>query len=187
MTANGTLEVQWGEQRVPGRAASADALLTGLWVRDRAALVRLSALLLSDPAGAEDVVQEAYVRACAAGRSLRDESSASAYLRRTVVNLARSEGRHRTVVRRHAERAGREPAADVPSAEAAALDRVRNARVVVALNTLGRRQREAIVLRYFGGLTESAAAAAMGVSIGAVKSYCSRGLAALGPMLEDLR
>ena len=43
------------------------------------------------------------------------------------------------------------------------------------------------MLRYYADATEAQAAALMGVSVGAVKSYTSRGLAGLGVLLEDLR
>ena len=91
--------------------------------------------------------------------------------------------RHRLVARKHAPR----PMPDAPSAEEGAYAQVERAAVVQALRRLPRRQREAVVLRYYGDLTEAAAAAVMGVSTGAVKSYTSRGLAALAADLEDLR
>ena len=53
-----------------------------------------------------------------------------------------------------------------------------------ALAALPARRREAIVLRYWLGLSEAEIAAAMGISAGTVKSQVSRGLAALGRTLE---
>jgi RNA polymerase sigma factor (sigma-70 family) len=57
--------------------------------------------------------------------------------------------------------------------------------VVHALQQLPRRQREAVVLRYYGDLSEAQTASAMGCSVGAVKSHTSRAMAALRPLLED--
>jgi RNA polymerase sigma-70 factor (sigma-E family) len=48
-----------------------------------------------------------------------------------------------------------------------------------ALGRLPRRQRDAIVLRYFADFTEAQTAARLGVSLGTVKQHTSRGLARL--------
>lgn len=51
--------------------------------------------------------------------------------------------------------------------------------VLAALRTLPQRQRAIVVLRYLQDLSEVDTAAALGISVGAVKSGASRGLAAL--------
>jgi RNA polymerase sigma-70 factor (sigma-E family) len=164
-----------------------EALLTELYIAHYASLLRLAALLVDDVGSCEEILQDAYLKVHAAltgpRPKLRDQDKALAYLRQTVVNLARSSLRHRLVARKHAPR----PMPDAPSAEEGAYAQVERAAVVQALRRLPRRQREAVVLRYYGDLTEAAAAAVMGVSTGAVKSYTSRGLAALAADLEDLR
>jgi RNA polymerase sigma factor (sigma-70 family) len=48
-----------------------------------------------------------------------------------------------------------------------------------ALQTLSRRQREVIVLRFLADLPEAEVARALGCSVGSVKQHASRGLAAL--------
>jgi RNA polymerase sigma factor (sigma-70 family) len=48
-----------------------------------------------------------------------------------------------------------------------------------ALDTLSRRQREVIVLRFLADLPEAEVARALGCSVGSVKQHASRGLAAL--------
>jgi RNA polymerase sigma factor (sigma-70 family) len=48
--------------------------------------------------------------------------------------------------------------------------------LIRALNTLTRRQRAVLVLRYFDDLTEPETAAALGISVGTVKSCASRAL-----------
>ena len=58
--------------------------------------------------------------------------------------------------------------------------------VIAALADLPVRRREAIVLRYWLDLPEREIAAAMGVSLGTVKSHVSRGLAALGRALPGI-
>ena len=47
------------------------------------------------------------------------------------------------------------------------------------------RQREALVLRYYGDLSEAEIAAVMGISRGAVKSHTARAMAALRAVLEQ--
>ncbi len=166
---------------------SAEERLTALYVAEYGRLLRLAALLIDDLGSCEEIVQDAYLRVHAAlsapAPRLRDNDKALAYLRQTVVNLARSSLRHRLVARKHAPR----PMPDAPSAEEGAYAQVERAAVVQALRNLPRRQREAVVLRYYGDLTEAGAAEVMGVSVGAVKAYTSRGLAALAEALEELR
>ena len=161
----------------------ADEALTALYTSHYRSLVRLAALLLGGDAGlGEEVVQDAYVRMHGAWHRLRDHEAAAAYLRRTVVNLAHSRSRHARVVDRHSQSA----AEDMPSAESLALQSLAHADVLRALHVLPRRQREALVLRYYADLSEAQIAEAMGISAGAVKSHASRGLAALRSTLEPL-
>jgi RNA polymerase sigma-70 factor (sigma-E family) len=162
------------------RPLDADDAVTALYVAHYRGLVRLAALLLDDVGAAEEVVQDAYVRMHGSWRKLRDPQAAVGYLRTTVLNLARSRLRHRQVVRRHAA----DPLPDAPSAEQGALDRLEQDRVVLALRALPDRQRECLVLRYYGDLSEAQIADAMGISAGAVKSHASRGMAALRAALE---
>jgi RNA polymerase sigma-70 factor (sigma-E family) len=144
-------------------------------------VVRLAALLGADDP--EDVAQEAFVRLHQGVRRLRDPDAALAYVRATAVNLCRSRQRHLSVVRRNAP----VPSADEVSAEHAAIAREDAREVADALSQLSARHREALVLRYWLDLSEAEMAAAMGVSVGTVKSHVSRGLDALGRILEGSR
>lgn len=159
-----------------------DALFAVLYTRHRDELVRLSAFLMADSSTAEDVVQEAYISCFRARHRLRDPDVALAYLRRAVVNTARSAVRRRLVAIRHAPRA----MPDGDSAETAAYAIWERDAVVKALKALAPRQREAVVLRYYGDLTEAETAQLMRCSVGSVKAYTSRGLTALGAKLENL-
>lgn len=155
--------------------------LAALYVVHYSGLVRLAALLLDDTAACEDVVQEAYVRLAASGRltRLRDPEASLAYLRTTVMNLARSALRRRLVATKYAPLVHRSEHVDDDAI--AAVDRTD---IVVALRTLPRRMREAVALRYYADLTEAQTADLMGVSVGAVKSYTSRGLERLAAELR---
>lgn len=159
----------------------AETALTQLYAEHYHNLVRVAALLLDDRSTSEEVVQDAYVKMHAAWRRLREPEAARAYLRTTVVNLARSRMRRRQVAQKHAPK----PMPDAPSAEVGALERIERDRVIAALQHLPSRQREALVLRYYADLSESQIAETMGISAGAVKSHASRGMAALRARLQE--
>jgi RNA polymerase sigma-70 factor (sigma-E family) len=130
---------------------------------------RLAYLLTGDQALAEDLVHEAFVRMFGRFRDLRHPDAFRAYLRATVVNLARSHFRRRKVERAYVERAGRVP-------ETAPDDPGSHQDMWEALQRLHPRQRAAIVLRYYEDLTEAQTAGILGCAIGTVKSLVSRGL-----------
>ena len=131
-------------------------------------LVRLAVLLVDRQDVAEELVQEAFVRLHRSG--LDGVDNAPAYLRRTVANLARSKLRRRMVKRRHPE--ARLPDPETP--DAMALLREDQRAVVEALRGLPPRQRQVLVLRYYGELSEREIAEALGLSVGGVKSNVHR-------------
>lgn len=161
---------------------NADEAVTRLFAAHYQGLVRLASLLLADRYLAEDIVADAYVQLHARWRRLDDTDKALAYLRATVVNRSRSALRHRRVVERYV--AAVQPGPDAPSAEKGALDRLAHDATIAALAELPARQREALVLRYYGELSEAEIAEAMGCSRGAVKSHTARGMAALRVRME---
>jgi RNA polymerase sigma-70 factor (sigma-E family) len=163
-------------------AWDADQAVTALYSAHYRSLVRLSALLVRDLATAEEVVQDAFVAMHGAWRRLRDPEKALSYLRQSVVNRSRSVLRHRAVVEKYAPKG----LPDAPSAENGAIVELERSAVVKALSGLPTRQREALVLRYYGDLSEAEIANAMGISRGAVKSHTARGMAALRSVLEQL-
>jgi RNA polymerase sigma-70 factor (sigma-E family) len=158
----------------------ADRAVTELYTTHYRSLVRLAVLLVRDIATAEEVVQDSFVAMHGGWRRLRDSDKALSYLRQSVVNRSRSVLRHRVVVDRNAPK----PPPDMPSAEHGAIALLERSAVVAALRTLPLRQREALVLRYYGDLSEAQIAAAMGISKGAVKSHTARAMTALRGVLE---
>ncbi len=146
-------------------------------------MLRMALLLMGGDASAEDVVQEAFVRVYGSRSNIRDPDRAAAYLRVTMMNLARSALRRRLLAARHP------PAlpTDASTPEERAIAAVGGALVVRALRQLPRRQREVVVLRYYADLSVVETARALQISEGAVKSYASRGLARMALLLEDLR
>ncbi len=128
---------------------------------DRA--VRLAWLLTGSRPAAEDVVQDAM---SAVNRAFGRIESPSAYLRRAVINSARSWHRDE---RRHQERA------TLLARERPTLD-PGDAEVVSAIARLPYRQRVVIVARYWGGWSEAEIAQSLGCRPGTVKSLASRAL-----------
>ncbi|WP_371682430.1 SigE family RNA polymerase sigma factor [Kitasatospora sp. MMS16-BH015] len=158
-------------------------LLTATYQAHYRSLLRLAALLLDDLSSCEDVVQEAFIRVHAARSRVREPEKTLAYLRQTVVNLSRSTLRRRLLGLRLAPK----PMPDMASAEEGAYDALERDELKAALKGLQRRQREVLVLRYFADLTEAQTADALGISVGSVKAYGSRGLAALRQRMEATR
>ncbi|HVW80076.1 MAG TPA: SigE family RNA polymerase sigma factor [Mycobacteriales bacterium] len=137
-------------------------------------LVRLARLLTTNRADAEDLVQTAFVQTYRRG-PLRDPDLAGAYVRRCLINGARSRWRREQIAKARLPLISSTNYSDPDLTTPIALRH--------ALAQLPRREREAVALRYYGDMSESATAAAMGVSVGSVKGYTSRGLQHLGELL----
>jgi RNA polymerase sigma factor (sigma-70 family) len=145
-------------------------------------LLRMAVALTADPAIAEDLVHDAFVRLHRAAAPPTPEAE-RAYLRRIVANLVVDHHRRSTVARRHAPA----PAEPAPSAEAHTADRDRARAVAAAVAALPDRQRDCVTLHYFAGLSDAAVAAELGISTGSVKTHLHRARAALARSLEDQR
>lgn len=146
----------------------------------RMGMVRLAILLVDDQASAEDVVQEAFAGLFRNWSGLRDTQAAIGYLRTAVVNGSRSMLRRRRTARAYVP----PHPGTARSAESLALLTAEHQAVVTALADLAPRQREVLVLRYYGGLSEAEIAEATGLSKGTVKSTASRAVAKLGDIMR---
>jgi RNA polymerase sigma-70 factor (sigma-E family) len=160
-----------------GGAGDRDEALTCIYRAEYRRLVRLACLLLDDRGAGEETVQEAFIRLHRHWARVQD---APAYLRSTVLNLARSRLRRRLVARKHQPT----PRPNAVSAEAHAVLSEDQREVIAALRGLPRRQRECLVLRYYLELSEAEIASTLGISAGSVKSHTHRGLAALAAKLD---
>ncbi|MEU7526181.1 SigE family RNA polymerase sigma factor [Saccharothrix sp. NPDC042600] len=149
--------------------------LEDLYRQHRMRLVRLALLLVDEPSTAEDVVQEAFTGLYRNWSRLRDAQAAVGYLRTAVVNGSRSVLRRRKTARDYTP----PHVANARSAESLAMLTAEHQAVVKALSQLPPRQREVLVLRYYGDLSEAEIAEATGISKGTVKSTASRALDAL--------
>ncbi|MEM7139884.1 MAG: SigE family RNA polymerase sigma factor [Actinomycetota bacterium] len=144
-------------------------------------LTRFARFITPEPAHAEDLVHEAFVKLYGAWDRIDDPAKVGGYLRTTVLNLARGRARHLGVVRRNRPDAS----PDMASAETGAMRNDSRDRVVEALQQLSERQRACLVLRHYEDRTESEIADILGISIGSVRTHVHRGMEALGRLLES--
>lgn len=166
----------------PGEPQTRDRVdVAAIFADHHVGLVRLALIMVGDRATAEDVVQEAFARTHAGRGRLRDPGSALAYVRSAVLNQCRSVLRRRATVFRRA--VPYEP--PVWSAESAALLGEERREVLLALRDLPRRQREALVLRYYFDLGDQEVADTMGISASTARSTIARGLASLSRTLKS--
>jgi len=134
------------------------------------ALFRTAFIVVGDHQLAQDLLQEALVKAYVAWPRLRDATKAEAYVRRTIVTTAISWRRRRSF--------HEHPVALVPDARNAdETERLATHDVLwEQVRSLPPRQRAALVLRYYEDLSETETAALMGCSVGTVKSQVSAAL-----------
>lgn len=165
------------------RVSAADAGVSDLYAAHWHGLVRLAYLMVHDSTLAEDLVQDALIGVHGRWGRLRDPQAALGYVRRSVVNGARSALRHQVVVDRHAQRTGAQES--VASAEHSAMVHVEHDAMLRALQQLSDKQREVLILRYYSDLSEAEIADALEISRGAVKTHAHRGLARLRTLLAE--
>ena len=125
--------------------------------------------LLGRRSESEDVAQETLARAFVRWRRIR--SYAEAWVVRVAGNLAIDAWRRLQRVETNADAESRGASAPGPDGQRVDLHR--------ALDTLSRRQREVLVLRFLADLPEADVAKVLGCSVGSVKQHASRGLATL--------
>ena len=134
---------------------------------------------------AEDVTQEAFVKAFKALPRFREGAPLRPWLMQIVANEARNRRRSRGRRERLAVRVAAQAGGDPGSPEDLALGALSASELRAALARLDDRDRTVIAFRYFAGLSEVEAAAALGVPAGTVKSRLSRALERLRTELGE--
>jgi RNA polymerase sigma-70 factor (sigma-E family) len=122
---------------------------------------------------AADLAQEALVRAYGRWTKVSRYEEPSAWVARVVTNLAFDQWRRRRLLR---------PFRPTSPAAEGTDDHVE---LHEALESLPRRQRQVVVLRYLADQSEAVTAEVLGCSVGTVKQHASRGLAALRARLSN--
>jgi RNA polymerase sigma-70 factor (sigma-E family) len=137
-------------------------------------LTRTAYLHTGDHHGAEDLVQTTLAKVYLHWDKVHRRELVDAYARRVLVNENNS-------VWRRAWKRREVTSAEVPDRAATHLvpDEGQGAALWAFVQTLPKRQRAVIVLRYYEELTEAETADVLGISVGTVKSQCSRALASL--------
>jgi len=143
-------------------------------------LLRTAYLLTGDRHTAEDLVQTSLAKLYLAWDRVERRETLDGYVRRILVN------EHNSLWRRAWKR--REVSTDVLPDHDAVVDEPddgRGAALWEFVQTLPRRQRTVIVLRYYEDLSEAEIARVMNISTGTVKSQASRALAAMRARVQD--
>ena len=147
-------------------------------------ILNLGRRMLNDHTEAEDVAQDVFVRVWThAARWQPGQAKFETWLHRVAINLCYDRLRRRPTS--HLDDVP-EMADDAPTPVARLVDAQLAKSVNDALQQLPDRQREAVVLCHYQGLTNIDAAAIMGVSVEAMESLLSRGRRTLKKSLQPL-
>jgi RNA polymerase sigma factor (sigma-70 family) len=149
-----------------GESSSFDTAFSELYRR----AYQVAYSMLGSRHEAEDLAQETLARAYLNWKKI--ESYAMPWVLRVVGNLAIDSLRRRRLVHRI-------PGPEItPAIDADRIDIQR------ALQGISRRQRDAVILRYFADMSEAAVAMALGCSVGSVKKHTARGLTTLRRLMD---
>lgn len=136
------------------------------------ALLRYATALSCDPHLAQDVVQEALLRAQVRWSRIGPMANPGAYVKRMVTNEYLSWRRHKA--RRDIALNDIEPAMADPTAHYDERDAM-----LTSIARLPRKQRACVVLRYYEGCADNEIAEILGCRVTTVRSHISRAIAAL--------
>jgi len=141
-------------------------------------LVRVLIPVVLDVHAAEEVAQEAFLRAYKDWPKVSGYEDPRGWLYRVAMRLAISRWRRLRTASAALTRYG--APADVDSTDEVSLS------VLAALRKLPLPQRQALVMHHMLGIPVAEIAAELGVPIGTMKARLSRGRSALAPLLADL-
>lgn len=136
-------------------------------------LFRFAAVLTGERGLAEDVVMETLIRVHAQWHRIEDLDRRDAYIRRMIVNEYLSWRRKWSRFVPVAEVNDRRAEGDLAAQHAV------RAELVAQLRRLPRRQRAAVVLRFYEGLDDAEIATILGCQAVTVRGYISRALSTL--------
>jgi RNA polymerase sigma-70 factor (ECF subfamily) len=155
--------------------------------------LRVAHVVVRDHAEAEDVTQDALVKAYRSLDKFRVDAPFRPWLLRIVRNEALNRVRGTGRRERLALRAGTDPASGdaAPSPEAEVILEEERARLLTLIDELPARFRSVVVHRYLLDLSEQETSEVLGLPLGTVKSRSSRALdrlrRSLGPESEESR
>lgn len=143
------------------------------------ALLRSARRLVPDPLDAQDLLQTALVRTYGRWDGIADKRLADAYLRRVMINTRTEWWRARKLEEVPTDQLPEPPVDDSTEQHA---DR---ALLMDVMKVLAPKQRSVVVLRHLEQMSTEETAAALGMTVGTVKSTLHRALARLRQELEE--
>jgi RNA polymerase sigma-70 factor (sigma-E family) len=166
-----------GALAMASRTTDKDADFAAYLAARQASLLRTAYLLTGNRHDAEDLTQTAFAKLYLAWDKVRDQGSIDGYVRRILVNEHNSLWRRAWKRREH-------PQDDTLLARGAGAvsdeyDEGRGSALWDLVQTLPRKARAVVVLRYYEEMTEAETAEVLGITVGTVKSQTSRALATL--------
>jgi RNA polymerase sigma-70 factor (ECF subfamily) len=185
MTAIGEQSLAWvSAERFSAEQVSAEPDLTAL-VRDHSALLyRVALSILRNPAEAEDVVQDAFVRVLQRQRELGSIVEVRPWLVRITWNLALDRCRKVRTEQMDDQFAASLASVDLPADQALAeAGQIR--RVLAAMERLPQKERQVLLLSAVDELTTVEIGAVLGRSESSVRSLLFRARTHLRQRLED--
>ena len=170
------------------RVRAGEAAAYAELVTRHAPVARRLAVLSGAGSDADDVVQEAFVKAYRSLSSFRDGADFRPWLLRIVVNESRNLHRGRSRRSDRELRVVREDARLVTGSDPAdvAVSDERREALLGAIRALPEELREVVTCRYLLELSETETAEALAIPHGTVKSRLRRGLARLRAELADV-
>jgi len=145
---------------------------------------RIAHRFLGDPMEAEDLAQEAFLRILSAAPRYKPSAAFSTYLYRVVARLCIDNARKK---RPTFTGAVPETADSSPDPATALIQKDRDALIRKALDALPSRQRMAVILKYYEGLSYGEIAQAMGTTVKAVERLLGRAKKALQKRLSRMK
>ena len=172
-----TPEHRTGTTAVADRRQARDTDFAAYLAARQPSLLRTAYLLTGNRHDAEDLVQTAFAKLYLSWDKVRNQGSMDGYVRRILVNEHNSLWRRAWKRREHTADDTVLHALDKPHHDAR--DDGVGAALWEVVQTLPRKARAVVVLRYYEEMSEAETAATLGISVGTVKSQTSRALAAL--------
>ena len=175
------MELAIGTGAVDGmRSDGKDAEFEAYMAARQPSLLRTAYLLTGDRHAAEDLVQSALAKLYLSWDRVQRRELVDGYVRRIMVNENNSLWR-RAWKRREVS------TGEVPDHQAVVdrPDHGERSALWEFVQTLPRKQRAVIVLRFYEDLSETETAQVLGISVGTVKSQASRALAAMRARVGD--
>ena len=162
------------------RTEQKDADFAAYMTARQPSLLRTAYLLTGDRTSAEDLVQTAFAKLYLSWDKVQRREVLDGYVRRILVNehnsLWRRPWKRRELVTETVPERAAQPQASYDGERAAMWEFVQ---------TLPRKQRAVVVLRYYEDLSEAETADVLGISVGTVKSQASRAIASLRTRIQD--